>query len=538
MRELTEWYKAISSDERPWLILGKGPSFNLRRDFDLTKFRTFGLNHVVREQKLFVSHIIDIDVVNDCAEEILSNAQYLVMPNFPHLCCETTDVSLSEFVSTHPVLQQLESEERLVWYNLCTAPPVGTSPLIKGWFFSGTVAVNMLGTLGASKVYSLGIDGGSTYSRTFDDLSDKTLLTNGAPSFDVQFSYIKKSTEELNMTFERLVEPIRVFVGCDDSQMAGAYVLEHSIRKHTKHPVEVFFMQNAAVRAPRDTKNRPGTGFSFNRFTIPALAGNQGKAIYVDADMLVFDDIAKLWNLPMNGKSVLCSYFDGIPEPWKNGGMALESGREFKAGRQLSVMLLDCEKLDWDVGRIVDDLDAGRYTYRELMADLSICRTEEIGDTIPETWNSLEYYDPDQTQLLHFTVVPHQPWKNKLNALRDIWLTAYREAVADGAVPEDVIVDAVNRRLIAPDLLDIYQSVASRNSDRSGQPDDCSESETTNLRMRLWKEMSASATAQQELDSIKSTVLWKTVFLPYQSMKQLPHTCKTIVKKAIGRKSA
>ena len=37
------------------------------------------------------------------------------------------------------------------------------------------------------------------------------------------------------MSVASLVEPIRIFVGCDDSMMVPAHVLEYSIRQHTDH---------------------------------------------------------------------------------------------------------------------------------------------------------------------------------------------------------------------------------------------------------------------------------------------------------------
>ena len=43
------------------------------------------------------------------------------------------------------------------------------------------------------------------------------------------------------------------------------------------------------------------TGFSFSRFRIPQLCNWTGRGIYLDADMLVFTDIARLWQTDMQG---------------------------------------------------------------------------------------------------------------------------------------------------------------------------------------------------------------------------------------------
>ena len=100
-------------------------------------------------------------------------------------------------------------------------------------------------------------------------------------------------------------EIIKVFVGADRSQQAAVKVLEYSIRRHTKARVELIPMIDLPVPLPKDPRNWQRTGFSYSRFCIPKLAGYSGRAIYMDADMLVFRDLSELWSLPFNGARVL-----------------------------------------------------------------------------------------------------------------------------------------------------------------------------------------------------------------------------------------
>jgi hypothetical protein len=225
--------------------------------------------------------------------------------------------------------------------------------------------------------------------------------------------------------------PLRVFVGADESQMVAARVLEFTIRRHASRPVDVTPMIDLPCPRPRDRRNRPRTSFSFFRFMIPKLCDYRGRALYLDADMLVFADLAELWEVPFGGNTVLCTYQSEVPARWKDHWV--------HPGRQLSVMLLDCARLDWDVEAIVRGLDDGRYSYAELMSDLCIVPAREIADAIPADWNRLESYDPGTTKLLHYTVVPTQPWKSTDNPLRSLWMDAYRDALQAGAVdPADV----------------------------------------------------------------------------------------------------
>jgi lipopolysaccharide biosynthesis glycosyltransferase len=189
---------------------------------------------------------------------------------------------------------------------------------------------------------------------------------------------------------------------------------------------------------PRDPRNRPRTAFSFSRFHIPALCGYQGRALYLDADMQVFDDISALWDIDFAGAKVLCTNQPDVPEQWKGTG-------HFHPGRQMSVMMLDCSALPWDVTDVVRGLDEGLYTYEQLMFEMCLLKPDEVQDALPPTWNHLERYEPGRTQLLHYTVVPTQPWKNDANPLRQIWEAAFADAWQDHTIDDDLL-DAQIRR--------------------------------------------------------------------------------------------
>src|SRR3546814_6586317 len=56
------------------------------------------------------------------------------------------------------------------------------------------------------------------------------------------------------------------------------------------------------------------TDFSFSRFLTPSLAGFQDWAIFMDDDMLVLDDIAKLWALRDDRYAVQVVKHDHVPQ--------------------------------------------------------------------------------------------------------------------------------------------------------------------------------------------------------------------------------
>ena len=233
------------------------------------------------------------------------------------------------------------------------------------------------------------------------------------------------------------VQPLRVFIGTDDSQIVAHRVLEHSIRTHASIPVEITPMLNIPLPVPTDPRNRARVAFSFTRFLIPELCGYQGRALYVDADMLVFGDVAELARLPFDGKKVLCTYQTELPQLWAH------KQTTFHAGRHTAVMLLDCSRLPWKADEIVAGLDEGRYTYEELVYQIGVVEPDAIADTLPPEWNHLERFEPDLTRLLHYTVVHTQPWKNNRNPLGALWMDAYADAVQAGSVPPVEVETAV-----------------------------------------------------------------------------------------------
>jgi hypothetical protein len=420
MIELREWIRSSSFGPRPWLILGKGPTFARRTEFPLGDYNLLGLNDVAGEMKVDVAHVIDMDVVEKLGEELLDNCNFLLMPRRPHVKFGPTKDLLEDFFDRVPVLRELDSRGRLVWYNARTSGPVGDSPVIDVRYFSSEAALDILGEMGVTKVRSLGVDGGDRYS---DEFSDLERLGNGLPSFDAQFRELEKIVERRGIDYDPLVEPMRIFVGVDESQIVAARTLEHTIRKHASRPVRFTMMMDLPTPEPTDPENRGKTGFSFSRFHIPKLAGYKGRALYVDADMQVFKDIAELWEIPFGDKKVLCTRQDEPPEAWKDFSW-------FHPGRQMSVMMLDCERLDWDIDEIIGGLDRGEYNYSDLLFDLCIVPEEEVGDDLPPVWNHLEQYQPGETGLTHYTVVPTQPWKNDENPLREVWEKDFHEALS------------------------------------------------------------------------------------------------------------
>ena len=213
-------------------------------------------------------------------------------------------------------------------------------------------------------------------------------------------------------------------------------VLAFSLSESSSLPVEVIAIGSfdRPIPRPADLRNQPRTPFSFQRFLIPELCAHQGRAIYLDADMQVFSDIAALWNHPMGDCELL----------------TVREGNDGRRG-QFSVMLLDCARLPWRIEEIVAGLDAGRYTYEQLMQEMCVARN--VGRTLPASWNSLERHEPGVTHLLHYTDMNTQPWVSMRNPLGGLWLDCLRRAVAAGFIAREEVVREVAAGHVRPSLL-------------------------------------------------------------------------------------
>lgn len=234
MLTLNRWAESFQPGRRPWLLLGKGPTFDRLPQVDRSGYFVLALNHVVREVECTVAHAIDLDVVVTCAEAIEKNAQFLVVPYRPHVAFDPGPRTVFDLQDEVPVLGRLARAGRLVYYDLSSAPPSGASPRIEARFFSAEAALELLAVCGVREVRSLGVDGGTRYSGAFEDLSGTTRLANSHDSFDRQFEQIAAVLRRREVLFAPwgVEAPARVYVAADPTQRLPARVLEWSLRRH------------------------------------------------------------------------------------------------------------------------------------------------------------------------------------------------------------------------------------------------------------------------------------------------------------------
>ena len=187
--------------DRPWLILGKGPTSDLFETIDETKYHVLTLNHACRIPKtVALAHFVDIEAFHECGNKLAQDETSVCLPWYPHTASAAGTRTLIDYCSLlsdeFPKLQSLGwllARDRLFSYNASTASnrkvhkPNQHLPSIRLRFFSAVGAFNLLAAAGLKTIVTLGVDGGSGYGRKFDT---KDRLANGRASFDDQTSQL------------------------------------------------------------------------------------------------------------------------------------------------------------------------------------------------------------------------------------------------------------------------------------------------------------------------------------------------------------
>jgi hypothetical protein len=222
---------------------------------------------------------------------------------------------------------------------------------------------------------------------------------------------------------------IRVFVGYDPREAIAFGVLAHSIHARASQPVAVAPVMLSQLQGVYRRERNPlqSTEFSFSRFLTPWLCDYRGWAIFTDCDMLVLDDIAKLWALRDERFAVQVVKHRHVPkEEVKFLG---HTQTKYPKKNWSSVMLMNCAKC----GALTPE-------YVNRASGLELHQFKWLGDdaligALPARWNHLVGYDaPDPgAALAHFTI--GGPWFKEYAdcEFADEWRQA-REAMlsADG----------------------------------------------------------------------------------------------------------
>ena len=191
---------------------------------------------------------------------------------------------------------------------------------------------------------------------------------------------------------------IRIFIGCsaNGEDAEAQAMLEYTLRWYASEELEITWMKlthdpsspwhsNPQKHEGWNTRGW-ATPFSAFRWAIPHVCNYEGKAIYMDVDMIARDDIANLWKQKIPDNAVLLS----------------------KNANTFCVMLQDCAKMKLVVPEF-ETLRQKELEYRKVRVSAGKASARFAGN-----WNCLdgEHYktlmDSD-IKVIHFTRVETQP---------------------------------------------------------------------------------------------------------------------------------
>ena len=192
---------------------------------------------------------------------------------------------------------------------------------------------------------------------------------------------------------------INVFIGYDNKERVAYNVLSHSIIQNSTKPVAItpIALNNIKDDFVRERNNLSSTEFSFSRFIIPHLMNYQGWALFMDCDMLMFEDIAELWRLRDDKYAVQVCKHDYTP---KNTTKFLgQTQTAYPKKNWSSFMLMNCKKCTQLTPNYVN-----RASGLELHQFKWLESEELIGD-LPLEWNWLagEYDYKKDIKNVHYT---------------------------------------------------------------------------------------------------------------------------------------
>ena len=103
---------------------------------------------------------------------------------------------------------------------------------------------------------------------------------------------------------------INLFVGFDTREIVAHHVCINSIIRQSTQPLSITPLALNNLGQYSESHLDGSNQFVYSRFLVPHFMDYKGWALYIDGDMILRDDIVKLWNLRDDTKAVMCVHHD------------------------------------------------------------------------------------------------------------------------------------------------------------------------------------------------------------------------------------
>ena len=192
---------------------------------------------------------------------------------------------------------------------------------------------------------------------------------------------------------------MRIFVGFDPRESVAFHVFNNSLIRHSSAPLQITPLALRNLSGYTENHSDGSNQFIYSRFLVPHLTGYQDWALFVDGDMLLRDDIAKLWALKDDTKAVMVVKHDYKTKQKRKYLGA--PNQDYPRKNWSSVVLWNCaheanEKITPDFIENSTGAELHRFSWL----------SDELIGELPIEWNWLpdEFGENPNAKLLHYTL--------------------------------------------------------------------------------------------------------------------------------------
>lgn len=194
-------------------------------------------------------------------------------------------------------------------------------------------------------------------------------------------------------------DTLKIFIGFDDKEAVVFHTCVQSIIEKCTVPVSIHPLNLQMFKNYKETHNDGSNNFIYSRFLVPYLNNYKGKALFLDGDMIVNDDLNSLFNHFDDQYAVqVVKHNYKTKYPIKYLG---HRNDDYPKKNWSSVILFNCShpKNKFLTPKLIETAP-GSYLHRFSWLD-----EKEVGE-IPKEWNYLvlEYPENKKAKIFHYTV--------------------------------------------------------------------------------------------------------------------------------------
>jgi lipopolysaccharide biosynthesis glycosyltransferase len=201
---------------------------------------------------------------------------------------------------------------------------------------------------------------------------------------------------------------LKIFIGYDGVESVAYHTLVQSIMEYTTEPVSITPIKKSMLPMyTRERNSKQSNEFSFTRFLVPYLCNYEGHALFMDCDMMFTTDVAELWKLTDDTKSVQVVKHDYTPSTQVKYLGAIQY--PYPRKNWSSVMLFNCQRCKLLTPHYINNaspMDLHRFEWTD----------DRIIGELPVEWNHLvgEYPENSNAKIVHWTI--GGPWFNETSS--------------------------------------------------------------------------------------------------------------------------